>query len=64
MILALGAPVVLIAFHPLAVGVICVGVPVIAPVEVFSERPAGSAGVTAHVYGAVPPDAANVAEYD
>jgi len=39
-------------------------VPVIAPVEVFSERPAGSAGVTDHVYGPVPPDAATVAEYD
>jgi hypothetical protein len=39
-----------------------VGVPVIAPVAPFSERPAGSVPlVSVHVYGVVPPDAANVA---
>ena len=32
------------------------GVPVIAPVVVFNERPAGSAGETDHVYGASPPE--------
>jgi len=38
-----------------------VGVPLIAPVEVFSVRPAGSVPlVKAHVYGAVPPLAESV----
>jgi hypothetical protein len=32
------------------------GVPVIAPLCVFNERPAGSAGVTDHKYGSVPPE--------
>ncbi len=40
----------------------CVGVPVSAPVEAFSIRPAGSVPlVRDHVYGGVPPVAANTA---
>ena len=40
-----------------------VGVPVIAPVEAFNDRPAGKLLPTvAHVYGVVPPAAASVAE--
>src|SRR5207344_459168 len=34
-----------------------VGVPVIAPVDVFSDRPVGSVPTSAYVYGAVPPNA-------
>ena len=35
-----------------------VGVPVIAPVDVFNDSPVGSApALTAYVYGAVPPEA-------
>ena len=41
-----------------------VGVPVICPVELFSERPAGKKPkVTDHVYGVVPPLASRVVEY-
>jgi hypothetical protein len=41
-----------------------VGVPVIAPVEAFSDKPAGKVPlVRDHVYGAVPPLAARVALY-
>ena len=41
-----------------------VGVPVMAPVAVFSDRPAGNVPlVSDHVYGVVPPDAVSVAEY-
>ena len=39
----------------------CVGVPVIAPVDGVSTRPAGSVPVRDHVYGFVPPVAARVA---
>ena len=40
-----------------------VGVPVIAPVEAFNDRPAGKLPTTvAHVYGVVPPAATIVAE--
>jgi len=40
-----------------------VGVPVIAPVDVFNNRPAGKLPTTvAHVYGVVPPAATKVAE--
>jgi hypothetical protein len=40
-----------------------VGVPVIAPDEEFSDKPAGNVPtVTAQLYGAVPPEAAKVAE--
>src|SRR5450756_332006 len=40
---------------------VAVGVPVMAPVAVLSERPVGSApAVTAKVYGAVPPEAETV----
>jgi hypothetical protein len=35
---------------------VSVGVPVIAPVEVFKDRPAGRDGETEKVRGAVPPD--------
>jgi len=43
-----------------------VGVPLIAPVVVFSASPAGRVPVaTDHVYGApLPPDAVSVCEYD
>ena len=34
-----------------------VGVPVIAPVDVFSDSPVGKLPTSAYVYGAVPPDA-------
>ena len=41
-----------------------VGVPVICPVELFSERPAGKEPkVTDHVYGVVPPLACSVVAY-
>jgi hypothetical protein len=41
-----------------------VGVPVIAPVAVFSDNPAGRVPlVSAQLYGVVPPLAASVAEY-
>lgn len=41
---------------------ICVGVPVIAPVEAFNMRPAGSVPlVSDHIYGGVPPVAAKTA---
>jgi len=41
---------------------VAVGVPVIAPVDAFSDRPAGSVPeVRDHVYGDVPPVAASVA---
>ena len=40
-----------------------VGVPVMAPVEVFSDRPAGNVPlVSDQTYGVVPPVAASVAE--
>ena len=40
----------------------CVGVPVIAPVAAFNMRPAGNVPlVSDHVYGGVPPVAANTA---
>ena len=40
-----------------------VGVPEIAPVEAFSDRPAGSEPLlTLHEYGVVPPLACSVAE--
>jgi hypothetical protein len=39
-----------------------VGVPVIAPLCVLNERPAGSAGVTDHKYGCVPAEAPTEAE--
>jgi len=43
---------------------VCVGVPVIAPVEVFSDKPVGKVPlVRDHVYGVVPPVAARVALY-
>ena len=43
---------------------VAVGVPVIAPVLVFSVSPAGSVPlVNDHVYGVVPPVAASVVEY-
>jgi len=38
------------------------GVPVIAPLCVLSERPAGSAGVTDHKYGSEPPEPPTEAE--
>ena len=38
------------------------GVPVIAPLCVLNERPAGSAGVTDHKYGSVPPEPPTEAE--
>jgi hypothetical protein len=38
------------------------GVPLIAPLCVLNERPAGSAGVIDHKYGTVPPDAPTEAE--
>ena len=41
---------------------VCVGVPVIAPVEAFNVRPAGSVPlVSDHIYGGVPPVAAKTA---
>jgi hypothetical protein len=41
-----------------------VGVPVMAPVAVFSDNPAGNVPlVSDQVYGVVPPDAVSVAEY-
>jgi hypothetical protein len=41
---------------------VAVGVPVIAPVDVFSDRPAGRVPeVRDQVYGVVPPVAASVA---
>ena len=41
---------------------VCVGVPVIAPVEEFNVRPAGSVPlVSDHIYGGVPPVAAKTA---
>jgi hypothetical protein len=39
-----------------------VGMPLIAPVAVSSERLAGSAGETDHVYGASPPEPLTEAE--
>jgi hydroxymethylglutaryl-CoA reductase len=39
-----------------------VGVPVIVPAAVSSERLAGSAGETDHVYGSAPPEALREAE--
>ena len=44
---------------------VAVGVPLIRPVDEFSVSPAGNVPeVNVHVYGAVPPVAANVCEYD
>jgi hypothetical protein len=41
---------------------VCVGVPVIAPVEAFNIRPAGSIPlVRVHIYGGVPPVAVKTA---
>ena len=37
-----------------------VGVPVIAPVDVFSDKPVGNEPTNAYVYGAVPPEAVTV----
>ena len=40
-----------------------VGVPAIAPVEVFSDKPGGSPFAILNVYGGVPPPAVNADEY-
>jgi hypothetical protein len=63
---ALGAPVVLVADHVAAVGVVAVGVPEITPVVGFSVKPAGSVcpGASDHVSAPpLPPDAVSVVEY-